>query len=257
VWRWYVDRLDDGSDEPWALVALVAAAVLSFPRDRFRWNPRDPLLLAAAGFTLLYAVLATFAPPLPRALAAVAALGCSWISVSGSRDRWPAILCLLLLSVPVIASLQFYAGYPLRTITAAGATALLNAFGVDVTTSGISMTAHGRTVLVDAPCSGVRMLWTASMLCASLAAMRAQVTWRGMALAAACVLPVVLIANSVRAALLFQIETAIVPPPDYLHSLVGIATFLIVGLLLLASENLQTRASRRWRSRPPQAVRAR
>jgi exosortase len=247
VWRWYLERLDDGSDEPWALVALLAAALLSWPREGFRWNPRDPLLLAAAAFTLLYALLAPFAPPLLRALAAVAALGCSWISVSGAREKWPAILCLLLLSVPVIASLQFYAGYPLRTLTAGGATALLNAAGVDVTRAGTSMMAYGRTVLVDAPCSGVRMLWTASVLCACLVAIRTHVTWRAMALALLCVLPVVLAVNSLRAALLFLIETMDSPPPDYLHSLVGIVTFVIAAALLLASESLQTRGARRRR----------
>jgi exosortase len=241
VWRWYVDRLDDGSDEPWALAALLAAVVLSWPRHGFRWNPRDSLLLAAAAGTLSYAVLAPFAPPLLRALAAVAALGCSWISVSGARDRWPAVLCLLALSVPVIASLQFYAGYPLRTVTASGATWLLNLFGVEATRTGTSMMAYGRTVLVDAPCSGVRMLWTASVLCASLAAMRARVSWSAMALALLCVLPIVLVGNTVRATLLFLLETADTPPAGYLHSLVGIVTFVLVAALLLGTEKLLTR----------------
>ncbi|HEX6398069.1 MAG TPA: archaeosortase/exosortase family protein [Steroidobacteraceae bacterium] len=254
VWRWYVERLDDGSDEPWALVALLAAVALSWPREGFRWNPRDPLLLGAAAFTLLYALLAPFAPPLLRALAAMAALGCSWVSVSGARDKWPAVSCLLVLSVPVIASLQFYAGYPMRTVTAGGATWLLNLLGMDAVRSGTSMVAYGRTVLVDAPCSGVRMLWTASVLCASLAAMRPKVTWGAMAAALACVIPIVLVGNTVRAALLFVIETADQPPPGYLHPVVGIVTFVIVAALLLGAEHLLTRrrASRHlaWAVRP-------
>jgi exosortase len=241
VWHWYVERLDDGSDEPWALAALLAAVVLSWPRAGFKWNPRDRLLLGAAAFTLVYAVLAPFAPPLLRALAAVAALGCSWVSISGARDKWPAVLCLLVLSVPVIASLQFYVGYPLRTVTAGGATGLLNLLGMDVTRTGTSMMAHGRTVLVDAPCSGVRMLWTASVLCASLGAMRMRVTASAMLAALACVVPIVLIGNTVRAALLFIIETADAPPPAHLHSLVGILTFVIVAGLLLGTEHLLTR----------------
>jgi exosortase/archaeosortase family protein len=90
----------------------------------------------------------------------------------------------------------------------------------------------------------VRMLWTASVLCASLAAMRTRVSWRAMALALAWVFPIVLIANTVRATMLFLIETADSPPAGYLHSLVGIVTFVIVAGLLLASETLQTRAGR-------------
>jgi exosortase len=254
VWRWYVERLDDGSDEPWALVALLAAVVLSWPRDGFKWNPRDPLMLFAAAFTLLYALLAPFAPPLLRALAAMAALGCSWLSVSGARDKWPPVLCLLLLSVPVIASLQFYAGYPMRTVTAGGATWLLNLLGVDVTRSGTGMEAYGRTVLVDAPCSGVRMLWTASVLCASLAAMRARVSASAMAAALAWVLPVVMVGNTLRAAMLFLIETAREPLPGYLHSLTGVVTFVIVAAGLWAVELLLTR--RPARRHPTLAVRA-
>jgi exosortase/archaeosortase family protein len=254
VWRWYVRRFDDGSDEPWALAALLAAVVLSWPRDGFKWNPRDPLLLGAAALTLFYAVLAPFAPPLLRALAAMAALGCSWISVSGARQRWPALLCLLVLSVPVIASLQFYAGYPMRTVTAGGATWLLNLLGIEATRTGTSMVAYGRTVLVDAPCSGVRMLWTASVLCAALAAMRARVTVGAMAAALACVVPIVLVGNTVRAALLFLIETADAPPAGYLLSLVGSVTFAIVAGLLLAAEHLLTR--RRARPHLSLAVRA-
>ena len=152
VWHWYLERLDDGSDEPLALVALLAAALLSWPRAGFRWNPRDPLLLAAAAFTLSYTLLAPFAPPLLRALAAVAALGCSWTSVSGAREKWPAIICLLLLSVPVIASLQFYAGFPLRVVTAELSTWALQAVGIDAQRIGSDMQVSGHWIVVDAPC---------------------------------------------------------------------------------------------------------
>jgi exosortase len=254
VWGWYLARLDDGSDEPWALVALLAAVVMGWPRGKFWLEPRDPLLRAAAFLTVCYALLAPFAPPLLRALCAMAALGCSWISLSETRARAPALIWMLLLSVPVIASLQFYAGYPLRLITAAGATGLLNVFGVDVARTGTSMSTQGHLVLVDAPCSGVRMLWTASLLCAALAAMRARVSWIALAFAQLCVLPIVLAANSLRAALLFLLETAEHAPPAWLHSLVGVFTFIVAGALVLASESLQTRGSRAKPRAPRLAV---
>jgi exosortase len=244
VWGWYLARMDDGSDEPWALVALLAAVALGWPRDGFRLDRRDPLLRAATVLTVGYAALAPFAPPLLRALCAMAALGCSWISVSGTRARAPALIWMLLLSVPVIASLQFYAGYPLRVLTASGATSLLDVFGADVVRSGTSMSEHGQLVLVDAPCSGVRMLWTASLLCAVLAAMRRRVGWAGLAFAQLCVLPIVLAVNSLRAALLFLLETAAEAPPTWLHSLVGVFTFVVAGALVLASESAQVRE---WR----------
>lgn len=244
VWRWFAERLNDGSDEPWAIVALLAAVLLSWPRKGFRLDLRDPLLVGATVLTLAYAATAPFAPPLVRAAAAMAALACSWVSISGSRDRWPAIAGLMLLSVPVIASLQFYAGYPLRVVTASGATELLNVFGLDVARAGTSMSMDGRTVLVDAPCSGVRMLWTGALLCCVLAAMRPAISWGAMSLLLAAVLPLVLLSNIVRAALLFLIETRPTPGPAALHAEVGVLSFILAAALIVASDHLQQRWSR-------------
>ena len=245
VWLWYLRRMNDGSDEPWALVALAAAVLLSWPRAGLKLNERDILLAAGTALTMVYAVLAPFAPPLVRAMAALSALGCVWLSLSGARERAPAVIGLLALSVPVIASLQFYAGYPLRIITAAGATALLNLFGGDVLREGTNMMSGVHVVIVDAPCSGVRMMWTAAALCCVLAGLRDRVTWRGLAVSMLFVVPAVLVANTIRAALLFVLETAAEPPPGILHSAVGVFTFVLVAALLLTSEQLQGRWERR------------
>lgn len=246
VWRWYFQRLNDGSDEPWAVAALLAAAMMSWPARGFRLEPRDPLLAFAAALTLIYAALAPFAPPLVRAMPAMAALACSWVSVTGSRHRLPPVAGLLLLSIPVISSLQFYAGYPLRIVTAAGATEMLNLAGFDIARIGTSMSVDGRTVLVDAPCSGVRMLWTASALCCVLAAIR-DAGWRSTLTAQLLAVPVVLFVNSVRAALLFLLEIRPSPPPVFLHSLVGVTMFVLAAGLLLWSDTVQSRFASRVR----------
>jgi exosortase len=247
VWRWYLARLDDGSDEPWAALALAAALFVSWPARELRLVPTDALLRVAAGFTLLYAAMAPFAPPLVRAVLAMAALACVWTSVAGARARLPVALALSMLSLPVIASLQFYAGFPLRVLTAAGATQMLQLAGLEVVRAGTSMELDGRLVLVDAPCSGVRMAWTACVLCCVLLGQRSRVTWGALFVALAFALPVVLFANAARAAALFLLETSGSAPSDVLHSLVGILTFALVAVGLLASDRLQ----RRWSSRGP------
>jgi len=235
VWRWYVARMTDGSDEPWGVVALLAALILTWPRaGRLQLESNDPLLTAAAVLTLLYAVLAPFAPALICAAFAMAAIACSWIGSTGSRTKWPVIVALFALSLPVIASLQFYAGYPLRTVTAAGASMLLNPFGLDVERVGTTMLWEGRAVLVDAPCSGVRMLWAGAFLACVLASQRACVSWRSLAAGLLMMIPVALFANSIRAAALFVLETRAEPVPQLLHALVGVATFALAGVALLA-----------------------
>ena len=239
VWRWYLARTTDGSDEPWGIAALIAALVLTWPVDRrLRLEEKDPLLVAAIALTLLYGVLVPFAPPLVRSIIGMAALACSWITISGTRSKAPVIVALFVLSVPVIASMQFYAGYPLRAITTTVATTMLNVFGMGVDHSGTTMTWQGRSVLVDAPCSGVRMLWAGAFLACLLAAQRAAVSWRGLAWVLLSVLPITIAANTIRAALLFVLETRATPPPQYLHSLVGVGAFALAGVSLLAIEVL-------------------
>jgi exosortase/archaeosortase family protein len=250
VWRWYVERLNDGSDEPWGLAALAAAAFVGWPARRFILAPRDRLLGIAALLTLLYAACAPFAPPLVRALLAMSALACTWTSIADARAKFAAVLVLLVLSMPVIASLQFYAGYPLRVVTASGATALLHLARLDVVRDGTSMAQGGRTVLVDAPCSGVRMLWTAAALCCVLAAHRARVTFAALAMTGAFAFIAVLAANSVRAALLFLLETRPTPPAHGWHACVGAGAFALVALLLVAFELAHGRVLARTRRTP-------
>ena len=243
VWRWYGERLDDGGDERWALFALGAALFVSWPARGFRFDARDPLLRVAAVLTLIYAAAAPFAPPLLRAVLAMSALAATWTSVAGARAKvWP-VIGLLVLSVPVIESLQFYAGYPLRLVSAAGATSLLDLAGLDVTRVGTTMSRGTQLVLVDAPCSGVRMLWTGCVLVCVLAAQREQLRFAGLALAGLLALPLILAANAVRAALLFVLETRAEPPSPFWHAAVGIASFTLVAVLLYASERAQVRWS--------------
>lgn len=239
VWQWYAARLVDGSDEPWGIVALLAALALTWPRDRRpQLDPADRLLKWSAALTLGYALLTPIAPPLIRALLAVAAIACSWSSVTGSRTKLPVITALLALSLPVIASMQFYLGYPLRAITASGASVLLAIEGYEIERVGTAMQWQGHTVLVDAPCSGVRMLWAGAFLACILAARRDVARWAGLCGTLLLVIPVVLVANVIRAAVLFILEVRPQPESDLVHSLVGAAAFAITGIGMVAVDSI-------------------
>jgi exosortase/archaeosortase family protein len=65
---------------------------------------------------------------------------------------------LAVLSLPLLASLQFYAGYPLRVVTAEASSWLLGLW-FEVQRSGTALSVDGKLVIVDAPCSGVQMVW--------------------------------------------------------------------------------------------------
>lgn len=225
VGRWYGLRMVDGSDEPYGLLAL-ATLVIVLARGGFDL-PRSERRLIAAGAVLFgYALLYSVLSPLPRALVAVGALATFVF-------RWrnaAAQTALLVLSLPVVATVQFYLGFPLRALAAEATVLALRALHFPVIREGTLLHWRGETILVDAPCSGVRMLWFGLYFAAALAAWARLDNRRSLiALSAAFVL--VIAANVVRAAALFFKEAQIVALPDWTHT--GMGLILFAGALLI------------------------
>jgi len=164
VLLWYGQRLSDNSDEPLGVVALVTFVVLVWRSGRIQCAAPN---FAATIFVLLYCLSIFFAPKLVNAALALAVIG---IIASGGRianltlGHWT----LLFLSLPLVASLNFYLGYPLRLIVCALASPLLNINGFSTAAQGTSLLWNNQTIEIDAPCSGVKMLWATLYLTATL-----------------------------------------------------------------------------------------
>jgi exosortase/archaeosortase family protein len=168
--EWAARRVADGSDDPLGVAALAVLLLwLWHARESLRATPRLKWLGVAAALTVA-ATAALFAAP-PLAAALLAALAISAHVVAWLPDRSPrvALAGLTLLALPLIASLQFYAGYPLRVFTAQFSAWLLQAVGMAAERSGAAMTVNARLVIVDAPCSGVQMAWLAYFAACSAA----------------------------------------------------------------------------------------
>jgi exosortase/archaeosortase family protein len=169
--HWALRRLVDGSDDPlgWAAVAalvlwLVRAAPLLRVQPRLTW------LALAACLTVAATAAWGWAPPLAAALLAMLALAAhlaAWVPAGVARTP---LFGLALLALPLVASLQFYLGYPLRVFTAAFSAWLLQAAGLAAERSGVAMTVNGQLVIVDAPCSGIQMAWLAYFAACATAA---------------------------------------------------------------------------------------
>lgn len=157
---WAAGRLGDGSDDPLGLAAIAMLAILlarAAPELRDRAQPgwlAASLALSAGATAALWKL-----PPLAAALLAALAFGAALAAWLPARAPRLSLAGLALLALPLLASLQFYAGYPLRLLTAQLSTWALQAAGMDAATSGAAMTVAGRLVIVDAPCSGVQMAW--------------------------------------------------------------------------------------------------
>ncbi|WP_295639772.1 exosortase Q [uncultured Methylibium sp.] len=155
---WAAARMRDGSDDPMGLAALAMLALLLL-RSGLRDAPRAGWLGASLALTAGATAALWTLPPLAAGVIAAAALGtalAAWLPDDAPRLA-PA--GLVLLALPLLASLQFYAGYPLRLLTAQLSAGLLQLAAVDAVASGAAMTVQGRLVIVDAPCSGVQMAW--------------------------------------------------------------------------------------------------
>ncbi|WP_447739747.1 exosortase Q [Variovorax boronicumulans] len=165
TWVWMARRLKDGSDDPLGLVALVALAALAWQcRRELRASPRLGWLALASAGTVLATLLRTGGgglpalPPLASGLVAVLSLAAGLLAFLPRGVAALPVAGLSVLALPLLSSLQFYAGYPLRVVTAEASRWLL-APGFEVAREGATLMVDGRLVIVDAPCSGVQMVW--------------------------------------------------------------------------------------------------
>jgi len=255
VLRWFVARLGDGGDERFGLVALALALALT-PRAVWREHA-GARRLAGAGACVLVAAAAPIAftsfalPMLGRALLCAGAFAFLICRGGGALGR----AGLLALSLPVTATLQFFAGYPLRVATAEMGRPLIALCGVATERAGVALQWAGGQVVVDAPCSGVHMLWTGGVFACALAAWLRLGAWRTVALGVAG-FAAILFGNVLRAAVLFFIESGLWSAPRWAHEGVGLAVFAVLaaGLLWMGARLKQggtTLAQGAAVSRPP------
>lgn len=228
TWVWMARRTVDGSDDPLGLLALAALALLAW---RCRHNLRAAPRLGWLGVALLAALSSTLAigslPPLVCALLALLALGAALAAFLPAWIASAPAVGLSLLSLPWIASLQFYAGYPLRTVTAEASRWLLAPF-LAVERSGTSLRIDGRLVIVDAPCSGVQLLWLGYFTACAVALYTGRDT-RGFLARLPAVSAVVLAGNIVRNTLLVALEGAGHGATGWVHDAVGLALLVLVS----------------------------
>jgi exosortase/archaeosortase family protein len=230
---WAARRIADGSDEPLGTAALVVLLVwLWRARETLRATPRLPWLGAAGALTLGAAVAFFVLPPLAAALIAVLALASHLVAWLPDHAPRAALVGLALLALPLIASLQFYAGYPLRVVTAQASAWLLQAAGIAAERSGTAMTVLGQLVVVDAPCSGVQMAWVAWFGACAVAAF-AGVTDAPLLRRLPLVGVAVLTANVLRNSALVALEARPQGLAPWAHEAIGLAALAIVVSLVV------------------------
>jgi exosortase/archaeosortase family protein len=159
TWWWMSQRMVDGSDDPLGLLALATLGlVLWHHRNSLRAAPRLGLQATALVGAITTTALHQQLPDLLVALVGVMSLAAGLLAFLPARVATAPVLGLSVLALPLLASLQFYAGYPLRVVTAE-----LSRFWLmlshTVERTGSALVVDGQLIMVDAPCSGVKMAW--------------------------------------------------------------------------------------------------
>jgi len=226
VLRWYGLRLQDGSDEPLGLAAL-AIALLFAPRSGWREPLTRPRLFALLSLLSLYALAYPWFPALARALLFVLMIGIA-VAPKSFALAWTT---LLVLSLPLLATLQFYLGYPLRLPTTQLSAALLRLCGIDACADSTTLLWAGERVIVDAPCSGIQMAW-AGVLVASTLACWHRLPWRDTLRLFRWAGALIFIANVFRSTALFCMGAGLWHLPASAHEGIGLGLFALTALLI-------------------------
>lgn len=237
VWFWYFERFADKSDEPLGLLALLTFCGLQFLHKDITPLRKPPFILIVAA-SLIYILTACFAPKAVQAVAAllVASL---FLNMTGVLKKLScADYALLFLSLPVVSTLNFYFGYPLRLLVTQSANILLHLAGLAVTAQGTALSLSGQTVEIDAPCSGLKTLWFSLYMTATLGSSYRLPLPRFVLLSMVALLAAI-VANVMRVSSLFYVETGLLTntifadQEKFVHESVGVASFIFVGIILI------------------------
>ncbi len=240
VWLWSFNRLKDRSDDPFGLFALLAATAFSLvaakqqtsssTNHRIDWLQAG-LIAASLG---TYVLTVDSLPLLVRSGFAISAVALIISRVIFGMRINLAILGLCLLALPVVATMQFYMGFPLRLLVTCAVTMLLTVGGYAVSQCGTDLTWATHVVGIDPSCSGVKMLWTGFFAALAISCLHKMSNTRTFVLSLGTI-AIVLFGNIIRATALFFIEVlkdrAHFIEPEWLHSGIGLAIF---GFILLS-----------------------
>lgn len=239
VYLWYLERSTDGSDEPLGLLALVACLMSVGLRARGQKRKEggsESFLYLAVLSTFFYILSFSEASKMVSAAFAVVAL-----TASASALIMPLLAgeyCLALISLPVIASLNFFVGYPLRVLSAKLASISLSLGNISARAEGTMLVFKDQMVAVDAPCSGIKMLWFSIFTAALTASYLKLSPLKTASLLIVSVLFSV-IANTLRVTALFYLETGLISHKStlfseaFLHQAIGLVVFLLLILSII------------------------
>ncbi len=251
---WYYSRMTDGSDNNWGIFSLSIALFISIikpapslQKENFSVDLRKIHYLLA--IYILAMSLSIY--PMIQAMIVVLLYACVLSQWSKSAKMNPGIVGLLFLSLPLFASLDFYGGYPLRMIIGVASSFILNLQGAGVNLEGVNLVLGNKVIIIDGPCSGIKMMWTGSLMVFSIVAYY-RLTLKQSFTLGVIAFTSILLANILRVCALFYIETTQVNilfnrpfNMPWLHDAVGLVCYFaaIITILYFALQQINRHPS--------------
>lgn len=250
VWHWYVSRAVYSWDQPWGILAFIAAILfLIASRKPLPQNERSLVLpaLMILGYAAIYFVL----HPLFRATIAFTAVAMTLSLLRFGKAFHAGLFGLFYLSLPTIATLQFFGGYPLRVVVAELTAPILRMAGFAVIAEGTCLNWAGHLIWIDAPCSGIKMLWVGLFLTFVVLCFY-ELPLSKTLLLLPLVGIVIMATNVFRAIALFYIEAEVLNLPSWSHEYAGVIAFVLeaVGIMFIV---LMLRRGRELGTKPVMA----
>src|SRR5215203_2262107 len=232
VWRWYITRAVYSWDHPWGLLAFIAALVFLFVSKKPFLREERSLFLPAL-FIIVYVATYFVLPPLGRATIAFTALALTLSSLRFGRSFHPGLFGLFYLSLPTVATLQFFGGYPMRVAVAQLTAPILRLGSFAVVPEGTCLNWAGQMIWIDAPCSGIKMLWVGLFLTFVVLCVYELPLLKTLLLLPLVGL-VIMAANVFRAVALFYLEAGVLSMPSWGHEYTGIVAFALEAAGIIA-----------------------
>lgn len=231
VWHWYITRAVRSWDQPWGVLAFVAA-ILFLVVSRKPLPQNERLLWLPALLIVVYAATYFVLPQLARAMIAFSAVAMTLSLLRFGRAFHAGLFGLFYLSLPTILTLQFFGGYPLRIVIAELTAPILRIAGFAVVAEGTCLNWGGHLIWIDAPCSGIKMLWVGLFLTFVVLCLF-ELPVRKTLLLMPLVGIAIMCANVFRAVALFYIEAGVLDFPAWSHEYAGVIAFVLeaVGII--------------------------
>lgn len=225
--QWIAARMQDGSDQPFGVIAVLSLAALLITQQSAWQAPKTRFLLMAVVLQLAACGAWLMLPPLLSSLLAVLAISMLIAAFLPQNSPYLPIFGLAVLSLPLLSSLQFYAGFPLRVITAQCSAWILQLWGNQVERIGTNLQINGQLVMVDAPCSGVQLAWMVYFFACVIALYR-QIADKHFLRCWPLLGVLVLLGNIIRNTCLVVLETRPQGLSDSLHQSIGLVILVMV-----------------------------